>query len=125
MYFDGSRSSFQRLLVCCIQRHYVHVRTSTYYYVCLRTYMDYVLVRTYTILCTYVCLRVTTLVYERSRTTFIYVSIRSNMQICAYTYLFGSFFIYTYNIRIPLPIYTYQYGYIRVIRIYVQIRTTK
>ena len=30
-----------------------NVRTSTYYYVCLRTYMDYVLVYTYTILCTY------------------------------------------------------------------------
>ena len=43
----------------------------------------------------------------------------------AYTYLLGNFFIYPYNISIPVPIYTYQCGYIGIIRIYVQIRTTK
>ena len=36
----------------------------------------------------------------------------------AYTYLFGNFFIYTYNILIPLPIYKYQYGYIGVMCIH-------
>ena len=118
MCFDGSCCSFQRLLVCCTQRHYIHVRTSTYYYACLCTYMDYILVQTYTNICTY---------------TFAYVSLRQYMNVAglrsytcqyvlickyvglhtpmtynvlhAYTYLFGSFFICTYNIRIPLPIY--------------------
>ena len=42
MYFDSSRGSFQKLLMCCTHRHYIHVCTSTYDYVCLRTYMDYV-----------------------------------------------------------------------------------
>ena len=155
MYFDGSRGSFQRLLVCCTQRHYVHVRTSTYYYMCLRTYMDYVLVRTYATICmfAYVSLRqymnVVGLRSDTRQYVLIckYVGLHKTMTyyvLRAYTYLFGSIVILTYNIRIPLPKYTYQYEYISVIlgffpksrgnkaaanlrptRIYVQIRTTK
>ena len=68
----------------------------------------------------YVCLRVTTSVYERSRTTVRlrsytcqyvlickYVGPCTTMQyyvLRAYPYLLGSFFIYTYSIRISLPI---------------------
>ena len=129
MYFDGSRCSFQRLLVCCTQGHYVDVH-----------YVDNLLVLTYTNICTYiqnictymfayVSLRQYTNVTERSRTTFIYVSIHSNMQICWTTYhhdvTYLAVFSYAYNIRILLPIHTYQHGYIRVTRIYIQIRTKK
>ena len=114
------------------------LRTCTYQYVLLRVFMYIYGLRTstyiYKHMYIYVCLRLTTSVYKRSRTTFIYVSIRSNMQICwttttmtyyvrcAYTNLLGSLSIYTYNICIHLPINTYQYGYIRVVRIYVQIQ---
>ena len=138
---SAAQCSFQRLLVCCTQKHYVHVRTSTYYYVCLRTYTDYILVRTYTISCTYMfayvslhqytnveglrsymCQYVLICKYVGLCTTMTYYELR------AFTYLFGSFFIYAYDIRIQLPIHTYQHrqhGYICVIRIYVQILTTK
>ena len=133
MYFDGSSCSFQRLLVCCTRGHKVYIRNSMYYYECLRTNTDYVLVSIYSIICTYmfayVSLRQYTNVTERSRTTFIYVSIHSNMQICWTTYhhdvTYLAVFSYAYNIRILLPIHTYQHGYIRVTRIYIQIRTKK
>ena len=137
MYFDSSSGSFQSSL-CCTQRHYVHVRTSTYQYVCLGTYADYGPVRAYTIICTYIFAYVslrqyTNVVGLRSYTCQYvlkckYVGLRTTMTynvLRAYTYLFGSFFINTYNTRIPLPIYTNQYWYIRVIRINVQTHTTK
>ena len=49
---------FQRLIskaACVLYTETLrNVCTSTYYYVCLRPYMDYVLVRTYTNICTYI-----------------------------------------------------------------------
>ena len=64
MYFDGSCCSFQRLLVCCAQRHYIHVPVCTI--MCLCSYMDYILVHTYTNICTYM---------------FAYVSLRQYMNV--------------------------------------------
>ena len=130
MYFDGSRGSFQRLLVWGTQRQYVLKRTSTYY-----VYVEYGLHTTsthiYNHMCVHVCLRVTMSVYERSRTTFMYVSIHSNMQICLtmyhydvlcttciYVLIWQFFYIYvqyTYSIThiyVPIRVYTC-YTYIR------------
>ena len=74
MYFDGSSCSFQRLLVCCTRGHKVYIRNSMYYYECLRTNTDYVLVSIYSIICTYMFAYVSLREYTNvGHTTFIYV----------------------------------------------------